>query len=130
MKTITIHAPKSTVATASRARALTFNKRETEIALTMKAFGFTFAQAAEYLDGLAETRDAKALVKAASRVAVPAGLAAAIAADYADGANKKMKDFIAFQIASFAKRNATAMIASPATIAKLSTIYGIDVNAE
>ena len=124
MKTITIR-PTSTVKATVR-RSVAFNRRETEIAYAMKAFGFSFADAVAYLDGIDAQKAAKAAVKAAGRVPVDGPLASAILADYADGQNKRMKDFTAFQIASISRRLHTPMVASPASIARLSKVYGTE----
>jgi len=124
MKTITIRNSKP--APATKARSVSFTKRETEIALTMKAFGFSFGDAIDYLDGIEARKAVVAATKAASRIPVDGPLAAAILADYADGANKKMKDFTAFQIASISRRLKSPMVAQPESIARLQKVYGIE----
>jgi len=124
MKTITIR--PNAKPTAAKARSVSFTKRETEIAFAMKAFGFSFADAVDYLDGIDARKAAIAAVKAAARIPIPSPLAAAIAADYDGGNNKKMKDFTAFQIASIARKTRSTMIAQPSTIDRLSRVYGIE----
>lgn len=130
MKTITIQksiGQKNREAPKGRKMPILAKNREENMILEIMAErGLSFSAARDYIAGIEAMRAEKEVERDAARIALPLDLAEKIIADYADMKTKKvakMRDFIAFRIASFSKCDVSKMRASPKEIERLTKVY-------